>query len=276
MNNIVKKTNENVVLLKKIGIVFFELFTATLVISFIGMIGALLVFKSSADFIDIVIAAQIILYIVCALLIPVIGLRKFPITEWENSSLENTNLKSTVVKMITGTTIFLFIEAVVRYYLTKKWICFDDIDSKNIILTVVWCALFVVILPMIYSYTTQKLTIDRIKLCGRKKAILFSATMFLAVNLIGNHSSLYSTFVLGLLLAYIYVRTSNIKYCMITNIIFNALFIPQVTTKIGVLASNLLKLLSHSYLYGTIGIIVALVLIVYFGNIFRKALKELN
>ena len=42
------------------------------------------------------------------------------------------------------------------------------------------------------------------------------------------------------------------------------------------LIKNRYKLLSHSYLYGISGIIVALVLIVYFGNIFRNALKELD
>ena len=246
MENMIKKTDTTNSLLVRIGIVFSEIFIAMLVIKFLGgLAGLLFISKSNAEPSIILPIIIYILYALCALFIPIIGLKKFPVTKNENAIKKDSRFWWNTILMLICTLIISLAEICVKCSnITNLNYVKNNVENNFIIITII-STIFAFILPLIYSYTTQKLVIDRVISHGEKRAILFSATMFFVVNFFGGTIQywLLSSFILGLVLAYIYIKTSNIKYSMIINVIFNILFLPQIAIKIASIVNKLIALL---------------------------------
>lgn len=211
-------------------------------IKFIGTLVALFFINKKIDIPIIPLSIAIyVLYTVCALIIPLRGLKKFPITMENNNITNNSKTKWIVVSMLIIAFIVSIIEICIKCFITGATAYSGKIDSILFLVFIANIVIYVLMLPIIYSYTAQKLVIDRIICHGEKKAVLFSAAMFFVVNLVGGSIQYWviSSFILGLALAYIYIKTSNIKYCMIINILFNMLFYPQIAIKIAGVINNL-------------------------------------
>ena len=68
----------------------------------------------------------------------------------------------------------------------------------------------VILAPIIEEYIFRKQIIDRVKKYGEKTAIFFSASVFALFHM--NLYQLFYTFGLGLILAYVYIRTGRLRY----------------------------------------------------------------
>lgn len=93
--------------------------------------------------------------------------------------------------------------------------------------------LFVVVLaPIFEEYIYRKLLIDRIGAYGDKVAILFSATVFGLAH--GNFFQFFYTFLLGLILGYLYTQTGKLRYPiglhMVTNFLGSIAVLPALET----------------------------------------------
>ena len=80
--------------------------------------------------------------------------------------------------------------------------------------------IFIVIgAPVIEELFFRKLLIDKTLACGKKTAVLASALIFALVH--GNFQQSLYTFFMGLLLAFLYVKTANIVYPILLHMIIN-------------------------------------------------------
>jgi len=77
----------------------------------------------------------------------------------------------------------------------------------------------VVIAPIGEEFIFRRLLIDRVKIYGEKKAILISALMFMFFHM--NIPQLPFTFLAGLVLGYIYIKTGRLRYPIIIHAIQN-------------------------------------------------------
>ncbi|MBR5577889.1 MAG: CPBP family intramembrane metalloprotease [Lachnospiraceae bacterium] len=73
--------------------------------------------------------------------------------------------------------------------------------------------------PIIEELIYRKLLIDKTLACGEKITVLTSALIFALVH--GNFQQSLYTFFMGLLLAFIYVKTANILYPILLHMIIN-------------------------------------------------------
>ena len=73
--------------------------------------------------------------------------------------------------------------------------------------------------PVIEELFFRKLLIDKTLACGKKTAVLASALIFALVH--GNFQQSLYTFFMGLLLAFLYVKTANIVYPILLHMIIN-------------------------------------------------------
>ena len=73
-------------------------------------------------------------------------------------------------------------------------------------------AAFVVLAPVFEELVFRKVLVDRVLLYGQWPAILFSGLTFGLFH--GNLTQFFYAFLLGMILAYVYIRTGNILYTM--------------------------------------------------------------
>ncbi|MBQ4100515.1 MAG: CPBP family intramembrane metalloprotease [Oscillospiraceae bacterium] len=88
---------------------------------------------------------------------------------------------------------------------------FDDNPMKILVV--------VILAPIIEEFICRKLIIDRTRKYGEKTAILLSALVFGLLH--GNLYQFFYAFGLGLIFAYIYVRTGRLRYSIIYHTIVN-------------------------------------------------------
>jgi len=79
-----------------------------------------------------------------------------------------------------------------------------------------------VIAPIVEELIFRKLILDRIHVWGEKTAIVFSALLFGIFH--GNFYQFFYAFALGLLFAYIYIRTGRIRYTIALHMFINGFF----------------------------------------------------
>lgn len=121
----------------------------------------------------------------------------------------------------------------------------------------------VILAPILEELVFRKLLIDRAIVFGDKTAILLSGFLFGIFH--GNFHQLFYAFGLGCILAYVYVRTGNVKYTISFHMAVNFLggFLPTVIYK----AMDLDMIMNNTgvgemmfYLFGHLGAFVALIL----------------
>lgn len=78
---------------------------------------------------------------------------------------------------------------------------------------------FVIIAPIIEEFIFRKLILDRLRMYGEKRAIVFSALAFALFHM--NLFQFFYTFGVGLLFGYMYVRTSRLRYSILLHMIIN-------------------------------------------------------
>jgi membrane protease YdiL (CAAX protease family) len=81
---------------------------------------------------------------------------------------------------------------------------------------------FVIIAPFGEELVFRKLILDRIAPYGEGAAILFSGLTFALFH--GNFNQLFYAFGIGLILAYIYVKTGSYLRCVLLHAVVNAMF----------------------------------------------------
>ena len=95
-----------------------------------------------------------------------------------------------------------------------------------------------VIAPIVEELIFRKLILDRTRIWGEKTAIVFSALLFGIFH--GNFYQFFYAFALGLLFAYIYIRTGRIRYTIALHMFINGFF--------GVFASWVVSMLPMEFL----------------------------
>lgn len=97
-------------------------------------------------------------------------------------------------------------------------VVFDVTDSVSL-----WfnALVMVIVAPVFEEYIFRKLLVDRLVQFGEGAAVLTSALMFGLFH--GNLNQFIYAFTLGLFLAFIYVKTRNIKYTVVLHMLVNLL-----------------------------------------------------
>lgn len=97
-------------------------------------------------------------------------------------------------------------------------VVFDVTDSVSL-----WfnALVMVIVAPVFEEYIFRKLLVDRLVQFGEGAAVLMSAFMFGLFH--GNLNQFIYAFTLGLFLAFIYVKTRNIKYTVVLHMLVNLL-----------------------------------------------------
>ncbi len=101
---------------------------------------------------------------------------------------------------------------------------------------------FVIIAPFGEEFVFRKLILDRIAPYGEGAAILYSGLTFALFH--GNFNQLFYAFAVGILLAYIYVKTGSYLRCVLLHGIVNAIF--------GVIAPLLFELCGDNTILQTV------------------------
>lgn len=119
-----------------------------------------------------------------------------------------------------------------------------------------------IVAPIIEELFFRKILMDRVLKFGEKTAIIFSAFTFAMFHM--NLYQMFYAFGVGLIFAYIYAKTRNIKYTIGFHIIINffgGVIAPLIVSNVNIEALNNLHLLSEQELVKTL--ISASILLIY-------------
>ncbi|MBS6644175.1 MAG: CPBP family intramembrane metalloprotease [Clostridiaceae bacterium] len=98
-----------------------------------------------------------------------------------------------------------------------------NFELQEIILnTDIWVVFVVVVLigPVIEEYLFRRLLVDRIRMYGEGTAVLVSGFLFGVSH--GNFYQFFYAFALGAILAYVYCKTSRLRYTVIMHMMINS------------------------------------------------------
>lgn len=121
-----------------------------------------------------------------------------------------------------------------------------------------------IVAPIIEELFFRKILMDRVLKFGEKTAIIFSAFTFAMFHM--NLYQMFYAFGVGLIFAYIYAKTRNVKYTIGFHIIINffgGVIAPLIVSNVNIEALNNLHLLSEQELVKTL-ISVSILLIYAF------------
>lgn len=124
-----------------------------------------------------------------------------------------------------------------------------------------------IVAPIIEELFFRKILMDRVLKFGEKTAIIFSAFTFAMFHM--NLYQMFYAFGVGLIFAYIYAKTRNVKYTIGFHIIINffgGVIAPLIVSNVNIEALNNLHLLSEQELVKTL-ISVSILLIYAFINL---------
>ena len=119
-----------------------------------------------------------------------------------------------------------------------------------------------IVAPIIEELFFRKILMDRVLKFGEKTAIIFSAFTFAMFHM--NLYQMFYAFGVGLIFAYIYAKTRNVKYTIGFHIIINffgGVIAPLIVSNVNIEALNNLHLLSEQELVKTL--ISASILLIY-------------
>lgn len=104
----------------------------------------------------------------------------------------------------------------------------EMISGSNLLSVFVFSVLLA---PLVEEYLFRKLLIDRLIVTGDKTAIIVSSLIFAVMH--GNIAQFCYTFAVGLILAYVYIRTGKMRYNVGLHMLFNFCggFIPAIFMK---------------------------------------------
>ena len=95
----------------------------------------------------------------------------------------------------------------------------------------------VILAPLFEEWVFRKMLIDRVNRLGDRAAMFLSALLFGLVH--GNLYQFFYTFLVGLVFAYVYLRTGRIRYSLVMHMLINLLF-GVGTTEIAALNNTIL------------------------------------
>lgn len=149
-------------------------------------------------------------------------LRKLPTTKAEKKQMGKKEFISCIF-LTFGTMYFFNYLGMGILFLIKLFIGKEVINPvEQVVLESDYLALFlfmVILAPIAEELFFRKVLIDKTLVCGEKTAIFASAFVFSLIH--GNFQQSFYAFFLGLLFAFLYVKTGNIIYPMILHIIIN-------------------------------------------------------
>lgn len=127
-------------------------------------------------------------------------------------------LVMTFAGMYIGNIIGLIITAIIGVF---KGSAVDNGIVNVVMQTDMWGTVLVVVLiaPVIEEFLFRKLLIDRVVKYGEGLAVLLSGLMFGLFH--GNLNQFFYAFFIGMMLAFIYVKTGNIWYTVVMHMIIN-------------------------------------------------------
>ena len=149
-------------------------------------------------------------------------MRKIPSTKNEKAHLSGKEFVSCIFLIFAAMYVFNWLGAVIysvfRMIIGKEAtsIVAKMLSESNYVVIFI----FIVIgAPVIEELFFRKLLIDKTLACQKKTAVLASALIFALVH--GNFQQSLYTFFMGLLLAFLYVKTANIVYPILLHMIIN-------------------------------------------------------
>ena len=149
-------------------------------------------------------------------------MRKLPSTKNEKAHLSGKEFVSCIFLIFAAMYVFNWLGAVIysvfRMIIGKEAtsIVAKMLSESNYVVIFI----FIVIgAPVIEELFFRKLLIDKTLACGKKTSVLASALIFALVH--GNFQQSLYTFFMGLLLAFLYVKTANIVYPILLHMIIN-------------------------------------------------------
>lgn len=149
-------------------------------------------------------------------------MRKLPSTKNEKVHLSGKEFVSCIFLIFAAMYVFNWLGAVIysvfRMIIGKEAtsIVAEMVSESNYVVIFI----FIVIgAPVIEELFFRKLLIDKTLACQKKTAVLASALIFALVH--GNFQQSLYTFFMGLLLAFLYVKTANIVYPILLHMIIN-------------------------------------------------------
>ncbi|WP_215700133.1 type II CAAX endopeptidase family protein [Clostridium sp. MCC353] len=98
-----------------------------------------------------------------------------------------------------------------------------NFELQEIIMnTDIWVVFIIVVLvgPVIEEYLFRRLLVDRIRMYGEGTAVLVSGFLFGVSH--GNFYQFFYAFALGAILAYVYCKTSRLRYSVIMHMMINS------------------------------------------------------
>lgn len=137
----------------------------------------------------------------------------------------------------------------------------------------------VIIAPIVEEIIFRKIILDRVRIYGDKFAIIFTAFAFGLFH--GNFSQFFYAFALGIIFAYVALRTNSIKYPIIFHIIINFMgsFASMELMKIAAdLSAGEVLTQSKMILFGILTIMFLIFIILFFAGfaIFFMNIKKIK
>lgn len=149
-------------------------------------------------------------------------MRKLPSTKNEKAHLSGKEFVSCIFLIFAAMYVFNWLGAVIysvfRMIIGKEAtsIVAEMVSESNYVAIFIF---MVIGAPVIEELFFRKLLIDKTLACQKKTAVLASALIFALVH--GNFQQSLYTFFMGLLLAFLYVKTANIVYPILLHMIIN-------------------------------------------------------
>ncbi len=208
----------------KIG---FRLFWGTIIIVVLQLIGSIVVGAINPKLLenyDISLASTMIPLYLIGLPIMILLLKKVDYQKIEQKSMSGKELLSAALMsyaiVILGNFLGLGITALISLVKGEGVINpFVEIASNgNLWITAVYT---VICAPIYEEIIFRKLLVDRTIKYGEKAAVIFSGVVFALFH--GNLNQFVYALLIGMFFAFIYVKTGQVKYCIILHMVVNFL-----------------------------------------------------
>lgn len=221
---------------KQISGLGFRMFWASIIIFVLQFTGGMVLGAINPELLqnsDITLSASMIPMYLVGLPIMILLIKKMGHQEIEKKSMAtNDLLKCMLVAyalIIIGNLFGLGVTAVIAIIKGQPVInpIVDIVSNGNIWITSIYT---VICAPIFEEIIFRKLLIERTVKYGEKMAVIFSGITFALFH--GNLNQFVYAFVLGVFLAFIYLKTGQLKYCIIIHMFINFMgsFLPIIVT----------------------------------------------
>lgn len=200
--------------------------------------------------------------------------KKLPTYRYSGNKMNVLDLVGTFTVIISCGYLGSIISSLIDTFLQSTFNITLENPVENILEgTPLWLIFIIVVLigPIVEEFIFRGLIIDRIRPYGELAAILFSGIIFGVFH--GNFSQFFYSAAVGIVLAYIYIRTMKLVYPAILHMLFNFSlgFLPLLIEKISLNTFNSFYGELLQLYYGMFVLVFTVVGIVYFA-VSRKKL----